>query len=217
MDSCGCDRGFEIFDRKTAAADLARYREHGPDATTRMLVDMIRERGVDGATVLDIGGGIGAIDHEALGQGAERATLVDASSPSLEAARDEARRRGHVDRLDIVEGDFVIRASGIADADIVTLDRVICCYPDMVSLVRLSAAKARRLYGIVLPRDRWVSRLLVRLENAWQRVRGRRYRAFIHPNDRVDALVRDAGLRLRGEGRTFLWRVVVFERPRTTG
>lgn len=217
MDSCGCDPGFEIFDRKSAEGDLARYRDSGPDRTTRQLLDLIGREAFGEARVLDIGGGIGAIDHEALVQGAERATLVDASSPSLEAARDEARRRGHIDRLDIVEGDFVIGASGIADADIVTLDRVICCYPDMVSLVRLSAAKARRLYGIVLPRDRWVSRLLVRLENAWQRVRGRRYRAFVHPNDRVDALVRDAGLRLRGEGRTFLWRVVVFERPRTTG
>lgn len=212
MDSCGCDRGFEIFDRKSAEADLARYREHGPDRTTRMLLDLIGRDAVRDASILDIGGGIGAVDHELLGEGAARATLVDASAPSRVAARDEAARRGHLDRLAIVDGDFVARASELENADIVTLDRVICCYPDMVSLVRLSAARAGRLYGLVLPRDRWVIRLLVRLENAWQRLRGVQYRAFAHPNERVDALVREAGMRPRGEDRTFLWRVVVFER-----
>jgi SAM-dependent methyltransferase len=212
MDGCGCDRGFEIFDRKSAQADLARYREHGPDRTTRLLLDLIGPDAVSDASVLDIGGGIGAVDHELLGEGAARATLVDASAPSRVAAREEAGRRGHLDRLDIVDGDFVARASEIESADIVTLDRVICCYPDMVSLVRLSAARARRLYGLVLPRDRWLIRLALRLENAWLRFRGVQYRAFAHPNDRVDALVREAGLRLRGEDRTFFWRVVVYER-----
>jgi SAM-dependent methyltransferase len=212
MDGCDCDRGFEIFDRKSAEADLARYREHGPDRTTRLLLDLIGHDPLDHATVLDIGGGIGAIDHEVLRRGAARATLVDASPPSLDAARDEAGRRGHLDRLDIIEGDFVAKAHGIEGADVVTLDRVICCYPDMVSLVRLSAAKARRLYAIVLPRDRWMFRVLVRVENAWRRLRGVRYRAFAHPNDQVDAVVREAGLRPRGEDRTFLWRVVVYER-----
>lgn len=217
MDSCGCDRGFEIFDRKSAEADLARYREHGPDRTTRLLIDLIGRDAVSGATLLDIGGGIGAVDHELLGEGAARATLVDASAPSRVAARDEAGRRGHLDRLEIVDGDFVARASDIESADIVTLDRVICCYPDMVSLVRLSAARARRLYGLVLPRDRWLIRIAARLENAWLRLRGVQYRAFAHPNDRVDALVREAGLHPRDEQRTFFWRVVVYERAAANG
>ena len=212
MDSCGCERGFEIFDRKSAEADLARYREHGPDRTTGLLLDLIGRDGVRDASLLDIGGGIGAVDHELLGAGAARAMLVEASAPSRIAARDEAGRRGHLDRLDIVDGDFVARASEIESADIVTLDRVICCYPDMVSLVHLSAARARRLYGLVLPRDRWVIRLGVRLENAWLRLRGVHYRAFAHPNDRVDAIIEEAGLRPRSETRTFFWRVVLYER-----
>ena len=212
MDACGCDDGFEIFDRKTAESDLARYREQGPDRTTRLLLDMIGREGVGGASVLDVGGGIGTIDHELLRSGAARATLVDASAPSLAVAREEAERRGHLDRLEVVDGDFVARASGVESADIVTLDRVICCYPDMVSLVRLSAARARRLYGLVLPRDRVILRPWLSLENAWFRLRGLRYRAFLHPNDRVDALVREAGLRPIREERTFIWRVVVYER-----
>lgn len=212
MDACGCDPGFEIFDESTAKADLDRYRRSGPDATTRMLLDMIREHGVGGAAVLDIGGGIGVIDHELLRVGAGHAVLVDASAPALRAARDEALRHGSLDRLEFVDGDFVGAAASIDPADVVTLDRVICCYPDVDGLVRLSAQRARSLYGLVLPRDRWFLRSGAKLLNAWFRLRGFGYRAFVHPNARVDALVAEAGLRPRREQQTFVWRVVLYER-----
>lgn len=212
MDACGCDPGFEIFDESTAKADLERYRREGPDATTRMLLDMIREHGVDGAVVLDIGGGIGVIDHELLRAGAAYAVLVDASPPALRAARDEARRRDSLDRLEFVDGDFVTGADPLGPADVVTLDRVICCYPDVDALVRLSARRARSLYGLVLPRDRWFLRFGTRLLNAWFRLRGFGYRSFAHPNARVDALVAEAGLQPRREAQTLVWRVVLYER-----
>jgi magnesium-protoporphyrin O-methyltransferase len=212
MDACGCDKGFEIFDRRSAEGDLERYRSQGPDTTTRMLLDLIRARGVRGASVLDVGSGIGVIDHELLRDGAGHAVLVDASGPSLEAARNEARRRGHLDRLDFVDGDFVSRASAVDDADIVILDRVICCYPDLESLVRLSATRARALYGLVLPRDRAVLRLGLWFVNLWYRLRGVAYRAYVHPNARVDAIAAEAGLRPAAEERTFVWRVVLYER-----
>ena len=212
VDACGCDGGFEIFDEKSAEEDLQRYRGHGPDATTATLVDMIRDRGISGSSLLDIGGGIGVIDHELLRAGAGHAVLVDASGPAVEMARREARRRGTLDRLEFVDGDFVSRASDVDVADIVTLDRVICCYPDVESLVRLSATRARSLYGLVLPRDRRLLRWALPLLNAWFRVRGFRYRTFLHANAQVDALVAAAGLRQVRESRTFIWRVVLYER-----
>jgi 2-polyprenyl-3-methyl-5-hydroxy-6-metoxy-1,4-benzoquinol methylase len=212
VDACGCDGGFEIFDEKSAEEDLERYRRHGPDDTTAMLVEMIRDRGVDGSDLLDIGGGIGVIDHELLGAGAGRAVLVDASPAAVEAARGEARRRGTLDRLEFVDGDFVSRASDVDVADIVTLDRVVCCYPDVESLVRLSATRARSLYGLVLPRDRRLLRWSLPLLNAWFRLRGFRYRTFLHRNARVDDIVAKAGLRPIREDNTFVWRVVLYER-----
>ena len=213
MDSCGCGDPFEIFDQKTADEDLARYRERGPDRTTRMLLDMIRSVGLHDATLLDVGAGIGVIDHELLDDVAEHAVIVDASPPAVDAARGEARRRGHLDRMEFVEGDFVARASEIDRAQIVTLDRVVCCYADVTALVRMSASRARVLYGLVLPRDRSLVRLSVRLLNIWFRIRGLQYRSHAHPNRVVDALVADAGLRPRMEDRTFFWRVVLYDRP----
>jgi magnesium-protoporphyrin O-methyltransferase len=212
MDACGCEQGYEIFDRRNADADLVRYRRSGPDQTTRMLLGFVRAAGVEGRTLLDIGGGIGVVDHELLDAGLSHALLVDASPPSVHVARAEARRRGELDRLEIMDGDFVARAAAIQPTDIVTLDRVICCYPSVERLVRLSADRAKSVYGLVLPRDRWLVRFAIWLENHWMRLRRRRYRAYAHPNATVDALVAAAGLRPRAEGRTFYWRVVVYER-----
>jgi magnesium-protoporphyrin O-methyltransferase len=214
--SCGCDEGFEIFDEKTAASDLTRYRSDGPDRTTGMLIDMIRTVGLRNATLLDIGAGIGVIDHELLADVADHAVLVDASAPALDAARDEARRRGNLDRVEFVRGDFVAHAGAIERAQVVTLDRVLCCYPDVATLVRMSASRARILYGLVLPRDRSISRLGVRLLNAWFRLRGLAYRSYAHSNDVVDSLVTDAGLRVRMETGTYFWRVVLYDRPAAT-
>jgi magnesium-protoporphyrin O-methyltransferase len=72
-----------------AAADLTKYRAKGPPPWARTLIDAIKAEGVDGATLLDIGGGIGVIQHELLASGAARATNVEASSAYLSAARGE--------------------------------------------------------------------------------------------------------------------------------
>jgi predicted TPR repeat methyltransferase len=215
MDACGCDGFTEIFDARAARHDLARYRRRGPDGTTRLLLGMIRSTGVGGATLLDIGAGIGVIDHELLREGAARATLVDGSGAYADAVRDEARARGTVERLTFVEGDFVRIAQRVEPADIVTMDRVICCYPDVDALVRASSRKAGRLYGLVLPRDRGFIRLGLKVVNAWYRLRGRAYRAFVHPTERVDALAAEAGLRPANEASTTFWRVVLYAKPAT--
>ena len=213
MDACGCDDRFSIFDRRTAEGDRDRYRRNGPDRTTRLLLELVRPYVSVGSTVLDVGGGIGVIDHELLRAGAGHAVLADASPAYLEVARQEARRANLLDRLEFLDGDFVVRASEIDAADIVTLDRVVCCYPDAEALVATSAVRARRVYGLVLPRDRLLARLAVRLLNIGPWLRRSGYRAYVHPQDLVERLVEGAGLRRVAESGTIFWRVVVYERP----
>jgi hypothetical protein len=215
MDACGCGAdGFaSIFDRRSAERDRNRYRRSGPDSTTRMLLELLAPYRSAGSTLLDVGGGIGVIDQELLRAGAGHAVLVDGSAASLEVARDEARRQGLLDRMELVEGDFVRRAAAIEPADIVTLDRVVCCYPDADGLVSLSAARARIVYGLVLPRDRRLTRIAVRLENLWFRLRRTAYRAYVHSTARVDEIAAANGLRPVTERHTAFWRVVVYDRP----
>ncbi|HJU72763.1 MAG TPA: class I SAM-dependent methyltransferase, partial [Gemmatimonadaceae bacterium] len=147
------------FDDRVAQRDLKNYRRRGPNRWTSALLRATRQAGIAGDTVLDVGGGIGAIAHELLATGAAQATLVDASAAYLVAARAEAERRQWSDRFTTRTGDFVALAQEIPPADVVTLDRVICCYPDMERLLAAATSRARRMLGVVYPHDSWWMRI----------------------------------------------------------
>jgi magnesium-protoporphyrin O-methyltransferase len=210
-----CCRREEIerqFGSDTARQDLRRFRRRGPIRSTRLLIDELSKTGVEGASLLDIGGGIGAIHHALLDAGAKRAVHVDLSPDYIEAAREEAERRGHGDRVGFAQGDFVDIAADVPEADIVTLDRVICCYPDMDGLVERAAAKARRLLGAVYPRDVWWVRQAVQLSNAVRRIRRTAFRVFVYRPESIDDALRRNGFRRQTCRRTFVWEVVTYER-----
>jgi magnesium-protoporphyrin O-methyltransferase len=217
VDCCQTDAIEEYMDRELAAKELRRYRSRGPDKTTRILLDALNQEGGQSGTLLDIGGGVGAIQHEFLMAGIPEVVSVDASSAYLEAARDEARRRGHLDRLQQHHGDFVQLAKQMPRADVVTLDRVICCYDDMENLVRLSADRARRLYAVVYPRDHLVAKALAWLENAYHRVRGSKFRAYAHATEAVDAVIRSMRFDRIFARNTFFWQVHIYRRSPVRG
>jgi magnesium-protoporphyrin O-methyltransferase len=213
---CQCE-GIECcFDTKRVEGELERYRKHGLAKTSRLLVEALRAQGIDGLTLLDIGGGVGAVVHALLRAGAREATDVDASAAYLAVARDEAQRQGLAGRISFQHGDFVALAPTLPAADIVTLDRVICCYDDMPALVGLSAARAERLYGAVYPRDTWWVRLFIRVENVVMRARRAPMRFFVHPTTAVDALIRAQGLERRFSRTAGPWQVVVYARTERT-
>ena len=202
-----------MFGERTARHDLRRYRKRGPSKPTRILLEAIRREGIEHATVLDIGGGIGTVQHELLDAGAERATSVEASAAYVRATRKEAERRGHADRITHQRGDFVALADRVEPADVVTLDRVICCYPDMESLVGRSADRARRVYGLVYPQDRWWVRLGIGATNTIMRISRRAFRAHVHAATAVDAVAREHGLTPRLARRAGpVWQVAVYTR-----
>jgi SAM-dependent methyltransferase len=209
---CQCKGIERQFGRRTARWELRRLRKRGPASTTRMLIDALRREGVTDASILDIGGGVGAIYHELLPSGARDAVHVDVSPDYLAVAREEAERRGHADRVEFVRGDFVDVAPARAQADVVTLDRVICCYPDMERLVTLSADKTRRLLGAVYPREAWWMHLMVATVNFVSRLRRSGFRTYVHPPAAIDAVLRARGLERRSFRRTLAWEVAVYSR-----
>jgi 2-polyprenyl-3-methyl-5-hydroxy-6-metoxy-1,4-benzoquinol methylase len=166
----------------------------------------------DGLTVLDIGAGVGAVHLELLKAGAAHATDVDGSPAYVEVARGEAARLGVADRVSHVTGDFVELAGQIEPADVVALDRVVCCYPDMRALVRLSAERTRRRYGLVYPRDAWWIRAGTGLANGLARLFRRRTRIWIHRTRDVESIVAEAGLAPAFRRQGIFWQVAVFER-----
>ncbi len=216
MECCEPGGFVSPFDEDEARRDRDRYHRRGPDDSTRLLLEMIKEAGVSGATVLDIGAGIGVIDQELLRAGASQAVLVEASRAPHEASRAEAEAAGLLDRMDLRLCDFVRCADDVPQADIVTLDRVVCCYPDSEGLIASSAARAEKLLGLVLPRDDWYVRWFIRLGNLYWRLRRSAYRAYRLDNEQLDRQLQATGLTIRTERFTWLWRVVLYARTEGT-
>jgi len=64
-----CEGASDLFNRRTARRDLRRYRSRGPSATTRLLLDALVAQRSGDRTLLDIGGGVGAIASAGGGAG----------------------------------------------------------------------------------------------------------------------------------------------------
>ena len=205
------------FDARHAAEQLRDYHRTGPRGLTRALIEALGAGGVDGQTVLDIGGGVGAVHHELLRSGAAAAVDVDASRAYVAAAREEAERQGHADRVEYLAGDFVALADDVHPADLVALDRVLCCYANMATLVARSAGLARRRYGLVYLRDSYLGRIGVRFLNGGFWLSRSPFRVYAHRTADVDAIVAAQGLVKRLHRTTLIWQLALFERPTEGG
>jgi len=115
-----------VFDESLAKKHLDDYRRRGPRGATKRLLAALRSASQPVDSLLDVGGGVGVLAHELLANGAQSATLVDASPASLDAARMESEHRATRERLRLIEGDLVEIAADVPSADIVTLDKVVC-------------------------------------------------------------------------------------------
>ena len=211
---CRCDQDFEwLFDEEEAEQDLTDWRRNGPPDATQELIDALLAEGVDGAALLDIGAGVGVIHLELLGMGAASAVDVDASTAYLNVARAEAERRGLADRVEHRFGDVVELAGELPPADVVTLDRVICCYPDLPALIGAALTPGPRLVGLVHPNDGWWMRGSTTLFNVMSRVLRRRHFFYVHRRSQIERLMREAGFVERHRGGSRVWRVAVYGRP----
>jgi magnesium-protoporphyrin O-methyltransferase len=114
--------------------------------------------------------------------------------------------------VDYRHGNFVELAADVPPADIVTLDRVICCYPDMEQMVGFSVARAAKLYGLVYPRNTWWMRAYNALQNFFLRLSRSRFRTYLHPTEAVEALVKGQGFKRSYYRKTFVWQVVLYNR-----
>jgi SAM-dependent methyltransferase len=207
---CGC---VNTFSTKDAQADLERYRKQGPDGTTRALIEAIRSEGIEGGSLLDIGGGIGAIQLELLAAGLARSTSVDASQAYVAVARDEAGRRGYARRASHHFGTLADVQAQVESADVVTLDRVVCCSSDLPALLGTAVDRALRMVGLVYPRPTWWNRVAARVINAFSWLTRDPTRWHLHPEDEIRRILRRGGFERREIDRTFVWQVALYVRP----
>lgn len=190
----------------------ARYRKRGLDRAARRMVAFLAQRGLDGSTVLEVGGGVGEIQIELLKRGAAHAVNLELSAAyDAEAARllaeaglsQRAERRVH---------DIAVDPDAVEPADVVVLHRVVCCYPDYERLLGAAAAHAHRLLVFSHPPRNPISRLLFSCQNLVFRLRGIEFRAFTHPPAEMVAVLERHGLQHTFSHRGPVWHVAGLER-----
>jgi len=162
--------------------------------------------------VLDVGAGIGALSFELLAAGAERVTAVEAAPAYVAAAREEAGRRNVSERLGLVLGDFVSVAGDVMQADVVTMDRVVCCYPAYQPLLEAASRRSRRLLGFSYPRERWYVRAAVGAQNLGRALFRNSFRGFVHSARGMEALLEQHGFVRMQRRETLKWSADLYVR-----
>lgn len=213
MSDCCSPKGYRwIFSEKNATAEAKRYRRKGLDPTSRRVVEAVGRQALAGRTVLEVGGGIGAIQIELLKAGAARAVSIELTPTYEEAAKALLRDAGFEDRVDRKVMDFAEAAGSVESADIVIMNRVVCCYPDMPKLTGAAAEHAREALVMSFPKERWWTRVGLRLGNLALRVARRQFQVFLHPPEQILATAERHGLRTAVNETGVFWQVAALRR-----
>jgi magnesium-protoporphyrin O-methyltransferase len=208
-DPRGCD---EFFGPRLARRLARRYRERGLDSTGAQIVAFLETQGIEGASVLEIGGGIGELQLELLESGAAHAVNLELSpgyDREAEALLREAGLEGRIDRRIL---DIAVDGEVVDPADVVVLNRVVCCYPDYERLLDAAASHARRLLVFSHPPRNAASRLVIGIENLFLRLRRRNFRVFAHPPAAMLRVLEERGFRAIFAHHGLVWHVEGLER-----
>jgi magnesium-protoporphyrin O-methyltransferase len=176
------------------------------------MVEFLELRGIEGATVLEIGGGVGEIQIELLKRGAARSVNLELSPAYDEEATRLLREAALEDRAERRLHDLAVEPDGVEPADIVVLHRVVCCYPDYERLLGAAAGRARRLLVFSYPPRNVVSRLFIAAENLGLRLLRKQYRSYAHPPPAMLGVLGERGLRRTFAHHTHVWQVAGLER-----
>ncbi len=212
MNCCSNEAIEKQFDKDRVANRVNQYHSKGISKETRILVDSLKSIGIDGYSLLDIGCGFGAIGIKLLESGVAKVENIEASLSYLEAAKTETKKRNFNDKTSFTHGNFIEIAENVSAADIVTLDKVICCYDELEPFVKSSCEKTVKHYGVIYPRDNWWVKAAIGIENLMRKIKGNTFRVFVYPTERVDRLIKEHGLKKVFYKATMVWQIVIYSR-----
>lgn len=176
------------------------------------MVDFLGQHAITGASVLEVGGGVGEISIELLRRGAARAVNLELSPAYETEAQRLIREAGVEGRMERRLLDIAVDGQSVEPADVVVMHRVVCCYPDYERLLTAAADHARRLLAFSYPAGNTAARLVIGAENLTFRLRGLRFRAFVHRPERMLAVLRDRGMRNNVVEGGMAWQFAGLER-----
>ncbi len=214
--SCCCPhsrsagRLFSVFARRYRK----RFEKRGFEGSQHQLLEGLTRAGFQAASVLEIGSGVGHLQQTLLERGAATGVGVELAPRMIEEARRWADERGLAARTKYIEGDFMALSATIDAAEVVVLDKVVCCYPDADGLVHRSLGKSTRVYALTYPRNVWYVRLAVAVGAALMKVIGSDFRPYVHDPQRIQEWIADDGLVPCYQAMTPVWLTQVYVRER---
>lgn len=195
-----------------------RYHKRGLSKSSRLLLSFILEDGILGRTVADLGCGAGGFSMELLKKGASSSVGFDLSPKMIESATSLARATGFDSRAKFELGNAA--TVELPAADIVLMDKVLCCYSEWQPLLNNAIGASKSIIGFIVPRDegvaKWPFRLGVKVVNFFQR-RGKKILFYLHPLDCVDETLRSSGFTLRRKRGSRFWLVFLYTRDLPQG
>jgi methyltransferase family protein len=205
-----------VFDDREARRNARTYRKKGLDPTARRIVRYLNTQEETPRTILEIGGGIGALQIELLRAGATRATNIELSPAYETVAQDLLADAGFTDRVHRHLGDFASAPEAFPPADVVIMHRVVCCYPEAPRLVSAAASHALRYLALSYPRDAWWVRVGLAAENLLLfSMRGIGFRTYVHPPHTILAAAQSHGFTPTLQHRGWVWEAVILQRERS--
>jgi 2-polyprenyl-3-methyl-5-hydroxy-6-metoxy-1,4-benzoquinol methylase len=205
---CEPDDYQSVFSERFARRQSRRYRRRGLSPAARGIVEFATSQGITGATVLEIGGGVGQLYIELLQRGAAHVTNLEISENYEVEATRLLEHSGMSDRVTRRFVDVAQAPEEVQPADVVVLHRVVCCYPDYAKLLKVAAGHARRTLVYSYPAANIVNRVQFGAENAYRRLTRNDFRAFIHPPENMIRAAESGGLALAYRTHARDWDVV---------
>lgn len=204
----GTDKMFSNHAKRYAK----KFKRRGLDKAQRSIVSALEAFGVEGRSILEIGCGVGGLHLTLLEKGATSAFGVEASGGMIAKAKELAAELGASERVAYLQGDFVSANGEVPSADIVVMDKVLCCYSDAKSLIVRSAAKANMIFAVSYPRDAWLARIgFTSMEKLGSLLRWS-FHPFYHEPSELDRMIQGQGLKPVAAQTTPIWQVKIFNR-----
>jgi len=206
---CGADL---FFDKKTAEKEYRQYQKKGPSRVTAKIIQQLENQNVQGKSMVDVGGGIGALQWWFLKNGGAQTSDIDASSGYLKQAQEHAIENGWKDKAHFVQGDCLDSFNEIDDPEFITLDKVVCCYPNYKEILEATCEKSKSHISLSYPMDGLISETIRLIGDLYFRIMKNPYRPYVHSVKKIRNVFTSKGYQRIAYDLAFPWHVETYVR-----
>ena len=204
---CGADL---FFDQKKSNKLYKNYLKKGPSRVTAKMIWQLEKHPIDGNTMVDIGGGIGALQWWFLENGGRNTVDIDASSDYLKQAESHAQIKGWGAKTKFLLGDFMDVYAQITPTDYITLDKVVCCYPNYKEILEATCEKANKIISLSYPMDGIISNAIRKMGDFFMNFSSNPFRPYIHSVKEVRSVIEQNGFQRNAHNFVFPWHVETY-------